>query len=186
MERATSWQRRQMRAKHAARSACFVGGRLVLHVTKCARASRHGTRKRRLRRWEAAAADRSRCRRKGASANGVGWSAPRVGCADKFVPSTQRAVRALRLVGWLSTGLSARAPHATGLNRDGYEGSKPQPPTGRGVGAKEPRSTARGGARRELDAQTTAPSAQRAERVLCGRAAGSPPDLVRARRASRD
>ena len=30
-------------AKSAARSACFVGGRLIIHVTKCALAERNGT-----------------------------------------------------------------------------------------------------------------------------------------------
>ena len=43
--------------------------------------------------------------------------------------------------------------------------SKPQPPTRRGVVRKEPRPTAWGGARRELAAQTTAPS--RAARSAC-------------------
>ena len=71
------------RAKHAAlRDKCSVGSRLVLHVTKRARAARHGTRKRRLRRFEAAAADVARCRWRIASANmclppgqwiGVSW-----------------------------------------------------------------------------------------------------------------
>ena len=71
------------RAKHAARrDKCSVGGRLVLHVTKRARAARHGTRKRRLRQFEAAAADVARCRWRIASANmclppgqwiGVSW-----------------------------------------------------------------------------------------------------------------
>ena len=71
------------RAKHAARRhKCSVGGRLVLHVTKPSRGARHGTRTRRQRRFEAAAADRARCRWRGASANCVRWSAPRVGRAD--------------------------------------------------------------------------------------------------------
>ena len=64
------------RQAHAARSdKCSVGGRLVIHRTKRARAARYGTRKRRLRQFKAAAADRARCRWRGASANGVGWSA---------------------------------------------------------------------------------------------------------------
>ena len=60
-KRVASWPCRQPRM-HAARSACSVGGRLVLHVTKRDRAVRHGTRKRRLRRFEAVKADLVRCR----------------------------------------------------------------------------------------------------------------------------
>ena len=96
----------------------------------------------------------------------MGWSASRVGRADNCAKRAARRVSALWAVGWFSTGLSARAPRATGLERDGYDGSKPQPPTMRGVCAKEPRPTAWGGARRELAAQTTAPSPQRAVRAL--------------------
>ena len=70
------------RAKHAARSACSVTGRLVRHVTKRVRAARHRTRKRWLRQFEAASADLVRCRLRKASANGVGWSASQVGRAD--------------------------------------------------------------------------------------------------------
>ena len=152
------------RAKHTARrDKCSVGGRLVLHLTKRARAARHGTRTRRQRRFEAAAADKARCQWRGASANGVRWSAPRVGRADNRAKHAARSDSALWAVGWLSTWRSARAPRATGLERDGYDGPKPQPPTWRGVGGEEPRPTAWGGARRELAAQTTAPSTQRAE-----------------------
>ena len=85
--------------------------------------------------------------------------------AQTTTPSPQRAVRALWAVGWFSTGRSARGPRATRLKRNGYDGSKPQPPTWRGVGAEEPRPTAWGGARSELAAQTTAPSPQRAVRA---------------------
>ena len=70
------------RAKHAARSACSAGGRLVPHGVTRARAARHGTRKRRLRWFEAAFAELVQCRRRRTSANGVGWSASRVGRAD--------------------------------------------------------------------------------------------------------
>ena len=148
------------RTKHAScRDKCSVGGRLVLHRTKRARAARHGTRKRRLRRSEAAAADKARCLRRGASANGVGWSAPRVGRADNRAKHTQRAVTSAPwAVGWFFTRRSARGPRATGRKRDGYDGSKPQPPTERGVGGEEPRPTAWDRARCELAAQTTAPS----------------------------
>ena len=71
------------RAKHAARSEKYsADGRLVLHVTARARAARHGTTTRRQRRCQAAAANRARCLRKGASANGVGeptWRGPVAG-----------------------------------------------------------------------------------------------------------
>ena len=70
------------RAKHAAsRDKCSMCGRLVLHVTMLSRAARHGTRTSQQRWFEAAAANTARCRCKGASANGVGWSAPRIGHA---------------------------------------------------------------------------------------------------------
>ena len=82
-------------------------------------------------------------------------------------PSTQRAeTSALWAVGWFSTWRSARAPRATGRERDGHDGSKPQPPTNRGVYAEELRLTAWGGARCELAVQTTAPSTQRSVRAL--------------------
>ena len=60
------------RAKSAARSACSVDGQLVLHGATPARAARHGTRKRRLLRFDATSADLVRCRLRRASANGVG------------------------------------------------------------------------------------------------------------------
>ena len=95
------------------------------------------------------------------------WGGARHGfAAHTTAPSPQRAVRALWAVGWFSIGLSARVPRATGLEGGGYDGSKPQPPTMRGVCAKEPRPTAWGGARRGLAAHTTAPSPQRAVRAL--------------------
>ena len=59
------------RAKHAARSVYVVGGRLVLHVTKRERAARHGTRRRRLRHFVAAAANPARYRWRRGSANDV-------------------------------------------------------------------------------------------------------------------
>ena len=80
------------RAKHAARrDKCSVGGRLVLHVAERARGARHGTRTRRQRRFEAAAADRARCRWRGASANGVGWCVSRVGRADNRAKHAARS-----------------------------------------------------------------------------------------------
>ena len=90
MEHVASWPRRQPRQARNAQRQVLCGGRLVLHRTKLARAARHGTRKRRLRRFQAAAADRARFRRRGASANGVGWSAPRVGCADNCAKHAAR------------------------------------------------------------------------------------------------
>ena len=80
------------RAKHAARrDKFFLGGRLVIHVAERARAARHGTRKRRLRRFDAAAADKARCQWRGASANGVGWSASRVGREDNRAKHAARS-----------------------------------------------------------------------------------------------
>ena len=50
--------------------------------------------------------------------------------AQTTVPSTQRAeTSALWAVGWFSTRRSARGPLATGLEGNGYGGSKAQPPT---------------------------------------------------------
>ena len=95
-----------------AESRGSVGGRLVLHVTKRARAARHGTRTSQQRRFEAAAADTARCRWRGASANGVGWSAPRVGHADN------RAKHAARRDKWLR-GRSAGSPRDEALPRRG-------------------------------------------------------------------
>ena len=120
-------------AKPAARSACSVGGRLVLYMTKRARAARHGTRTRRRRHFEAAAADLARCLRQ--EPRPTGWGgARRELAAQTTAPSTQRAVRALWAVCWLSTRQGARAPRATGQERYGYDGSKPHPPTWCGVG----------------------------------------------------
>ena len=84
----------------------------------------------------------------------------------------------------VSTGRSARGPRGTGFERFGYEVSKPQPPTWRGVGEEEPRPTAWGGARPALAAKTTTPSPP-AARVLRGRLAGSPRGEARAGRAAR-
>ena len=55
-------RREDNHAKSAARSAWSVGGRLIIHGAKRARAARHGTRELWLRRFEASAADLARCR----------------------------------------------------------------------------------------------------------------------------
>ena len=68
-----------------------MGGRLALHVTKRVRVASHRARKRRLRKFEAAFADLVRCQFKKASANGVGWSASRVGRADNRAKSAARS-----------------------------------------------------------------------------------------------
>ena len=153
-------------AKHTARSACSVGGRLGLHRAKRARAARHGTRQRRSRRFEAAAADRARCLRQEPRPTALG-GARRELAAQTIAPSPQRAVHSLWAVGWFFTGRSARGPRATGPERDGCDVLKPKPPTGRGVGEEKRRPTAWGRAKRELAAQTTAPSPQRAVNNLC-------------------
>ena len=153
------------RAKLPTRSAYVVGGWLVLHGATRTCAARHGTRKRRLRRFEAITADPARCRWRCVSANDVALCATRIGRADN---RAKHAARSACLVGGgcLSTGRCARALRATGLEKGGYDGSKPQPPTRRGGGGEESRPTAWGGALRELAAQTTAPSTQRAVRAL--------------------
>ena len=86
--------------------------------------------------------------------------------AQSTTPSPQRAVRALWPVGWFFTGLNARGPRATELERDGYDNPKPQPPFGRGFGEEQPRPMAWGGARPALAAKTTTPSPRRAVRAL--------------------
>ena len=95
------------RAKHAARSACSVGGRLALQVTKRAQAARHGTRKRWLRRFEAASADLVQCRLRKASANGVGWSASLVGRANNRAKHAARS--ACSVTGRLDRHVTKRA-----------------------------------------------------------------------------
>ena len=60
-------------------------------------------------------------------------------------PSPYCAARALRAVGRYSTGRKARAPRATGFERDDHDYSKPMPPACCGVGSVEPRPTARRG-----------------------------------------
>ena len=164
-----------------------MGGRLVLHVTKRARAARHGTRTSRQRRFEAAAADTARCRWRGASANGVGWSTPRVGHADN------RAKHAARRDLWLcgrsagSPGDEARARRAPRdenemvtmvRNRSRQHGAVS---VERSLGQLRGVEHAASWQRRQ---PRQARSAQR--QVLCGRSAGSPRDEARARRAPRD
>ena len=78
--------------------------------------------------------------------------------AKTTTPSPRRAVCRPWAVGWFSTGRRARGPRTTELESVGYGVSKPQPPTRRGVGEEKLRPTTRGGARRELPAQTTTPS----------------------------
>ena len=125
------------RAKHAARSAYIVGGRLVLHVTKRARAARHGTRNRRKRRFEAAAANLAQCRWRGAWAKGVGWSASRVSRADIRAKHAARRDKC-SLGGRLVIHVLERARAARhGTKRDGNDDSKPQPPTKRGVSGED-------------------------------------------------
>ena len=177
--------RADKRTKHAARSESSVAGRLVLHVTKRAGGARHGTRTRRLRRFEAATTDKaSVCARSVGQWRGVEHAASWLRRQPRQARHSAQCVLYGRSAG--SPPELARAPRATRLERNSYDDSKPQLPTGRGVGANEPRPSARGGARHELAVRTTAPSAQRAERVLCGQSAGSTPGLARARRAPRD
>ena len=117
VERASRVGRADNRAKHAAcRDKCSLGGWLVLHVAKRARAARHGTRTRRQRQFEAAVADRARCLRKGASANGVGWSASRVGRADNCAKNASRSEKC-------SVG-DRLVPHVTMRSRTARHGTR--------------------------------------------------------------
>ena len=122
------------RAKHAARrDKCSVGGRLVLHVAERARAARHGTRTRRQRRFEATAADRARCQCRGASANGVGWSASRVGRADNRAKHAARS--ACSVGGRLVRHVTKRARAARhGTRKRRLRRANPHPSTWCGVG----------------------------------------------------
>ena len=63
----------------------------------------------------------------------------------------------------------ARGSHATGVERGDRKLTKPLPPTSRGVGVVEPRSTARGEARPAFAHDTSTPSPHCVARVLCGR-----------------
>ena len=153
------------RAKSAARSACVVVGWLVLHGATRARAARHETRKRRLRRFEASSADLARCRWRRASATGVGWSASRVGCADNRAKSTARS--ACVVGGWLVLHVTkrarARAARHGNTKRRLRRFEEAAADLARYL-RQERRPTAWGGAYFELAVQTTAPSPQRAVR----------------------
>ena len=164
VEHAASWPRRQPRQARSAQRQVLCG--------RSAGSPRDEARARRAPRDEneSAMTVRSRSRQHGAVSverslgqrRGVEHTASWPRRQPRQARSAQRQV-ALWAVGWFSTRRSARAPRATGRERVSNDGSKPQPPTRRGVGAEEPRPTAWGGARRELATQTTAPSTQRAE-----------------------
>ena len=103
----------------------------------------------------------------------------RVGREDNHAKTT--SARAPWAVGRLSTGRSARRPHATGLVTYVHDVLKPQPPTWRGVAEEESRPTAWVGARTALAAKTTTPSppahacaAWAADRLSMGRSARRP------------
>ena len=188
------------RAKHAARrDKCSVGGRLVLHVTKRARVARHGTRTRRQRRFEAVAADRARCRCRGASANYVRWSAPRVGREDNRAkhaaagswPRRQpRQARSAQMLCGRSAGSPRDEARARRAPRDENETATTVRSRSRRPSAVSVQRSL--GQLREVERAASWPrrqprqarSAQR--QVLCGRSAGSPRDEARARRAPRD
>ena len=118
--------------------------------------------------------------KKRASANGVGWSASRVGREDNHAKPEMRA-RAPWSVGRFYTGRSARGPRGTGSKHCGHEVPKPQSPTWRGVGAGEPGPTAWLHVGRE-DNQANSGSAH----VLRGRSDGSPRDEARSSREARN
>ena len=175
MERVARWPAKTTTPSPPAR-ACSVGGWPVLHEAKRARAARHGSQRRWPLRFEAAAADLARCRRRRASANGVGWSASRVGREDNHAKSA--SARVLRGQSAGSPRGEARAGRAPRSQTRCYDISKSQPPTWRGVGEEEPRPTAWGGARRALAAKTTTPSLP--ARPCTVRSAGSPRGEARA------
>ena len=70
----------------------LVGGWPVLYEAKRAQAVRHESQRQWPLRLETVAADLARCRRKRASANGVGWSASRVGREDNHAKSGSKRV----------------------------------------------------------------------------------------------
>ena len=84
---------------------------------------------------------------------------------DTTTPSPHCAARAPWAFGRYSTRRYACEPRATGLEREGYGGSKLVPPTYRGVGAMEPRLTAWRGARPALAHSSTTPTPHCAARV---------------------
>ena len=182
---ATRVGRADNRAKHAARSACSVGGRLVIHVTK------------RLRGPRATGLERDSygdSRPQPPAGRGVGAKKPRSTAwggarrelaALTTAPSPQHAMRALWAVGWLSTGRSARGPRATGLDWDGDGDPKPQPPAwhsvcGRSLGQRRRMEHVASWLHRQPR------QVRSAQCVLCGRSADSPLDEARSRRAPRD
>ena len=152
------------RAKHAARSACSLGARLVLHVTKRARATCHGTSKRWLRSFEAQPPTKRGVGTKGPQPTAWG-GARRELAALSTAPSPQLAVRALWALGWFSTGTSRARAARHGIRKRRlrrFEAAAADRARNR---RQEPRPTAWGGASRELAAQKTAPSTQRTARA---------------------
>ena len=142
VERVARWPRRQPRQARNAR-ACSVVSRPVLHGAKRARAARHGVQTLWSRGSEAAVADLARCRCRRAWANGVVARWPR-----RQPGQLRQRARAAWAVGRFSTGRSALKPRGTKFGCSDHDVYTQLPPTWRGVGAVEPRPTARGGARR--------------------------------------
>ena len=160
--------------------ACSVGAWPLFHGAKRAPVARHRTWKPQLRRVEAAAADLGRCRCSRASANGVGWSAPRVGLEDNHAKSASAG--ALWAVRWFSTARSARGLRGTVCGSYAHEHLKPQPPTWRGCAEVQPRPTAWDGARSALAAQTPTSSPQARACYMGGRPVSDGPERARAAR----
>ena len=79
--------------------ACCGGGRPALDGVKRARIAGHEIRELVLQRPEAAAAYVAQCRWRGASANAVGWSAPRIGRTDNHTKFASAHVLHRRLAG---------------------------------------------------------------------------------------
>ena len=133
----------RMTAPSTQSSACVLGGRLVIHATTRARAARHGPSKRRPRRFKAATTDPTRCLCQ--EPRPTAWGgARRELAAQTTAPRKPRLYKTLLGFPW---GRRTRPPRETGLERDGYDGSKPQLLTWCGVGGEGPRPTAWGGTR---------------------------------------
>ena len=166
---------------------CSVGGRLVIYGAKRARAASngihrsfgYGVSKPQPPTWRGVGEEQRRP---------TVWGEARLALAAKKQKPRhvrQQRARALWAVGWFSTGRSARGPRATEFKPFGYDLSKPQPPTWRGVVEEEPRATVCGGARPALATQTTTPSPP-ARTCSVGRSAGSPRGEANAGRAPRN
>ena len=185
----TAWggARRALAAKTTTPSpparVCSVAGRPVLHGAKRARAVRHGARKLWSQGSEAAAVGLARCRCGGALANGVGWSASRVGREDNHAKSASARVLRGRLAG--SARVEARAGRATRYLESGVTMLRSHSRRPGSVSVPKSRGE-RCGVERVARWPRRQPRQVRAAlRVLRGRSAGFPRGEARTGRAAR-